>query len=169
MEGDNLKISPRAAALPMMQQLKARKLEIIAILRGVSVEYLKWREPFTQWIESSCIFHPLWFGGLTCLHRQFSEWMNTRDGDPCDRESFIRLLRESGYLMGRVEGTILVSGLALRDDVEAYADAPAPSRETSISTSLLSRREPSIGNPMPPSLARKIPIVASEEFCGGPR
>jgi len=40
-------------------------------------------------------------------------------GVPCDRETFVCLLEESGFLVGNIAGELLVSGLTFRDDVEA--------------------------------------------------
>jgi hypothetical protein len=56
---------------------------------------------------------------VTALHLAFCEWEFAQNGVPSDREMFERLLRERGFLIGEVEGTALVSGLALRADVEA--------------------------------------------------
>jgi hypothetical protein len=56
---------------------------------------------------------------LAALHLAYCEWEIARKGVPCDRETFERLLGELGFLMGEVERTMLVSGLVLREDVEA--------------------------------------------------
>jgi hypothetical protein len=59
------------------------------------------------------------FGGIAALHDAYCDWEIARSGDPGDQETFERLLAELGFLMGEIEGTLLVSGLAFREDVEA--------------------------------------------------
>jgi hypothetical protein len=79
----------------------------------------EWRESFLQWLDSACAFHPRVFGGVAALHDAYCEWEIASGDVPCNQDTFERLLAELGFLMGEVEGTLLVSGLALRDDVEA--------------------------------------------------
>jgi hypothetical protein len=83
------------------------------------VDPAEWRKPFVQWLDSDCARHPRAFGGVAALHLAYCEWEIAHDGVPCTRETFEQLLEERGFLMGEVEGTALVSGLALREDVEA--------------------------------------------------
>jgi hypothetical protein len=85
-----------------------------------------WRQSFNRWLNSSCLRRPRWFGGLTCLHLSFCEWQSAMKAEPCDRETFIALLCERDYLVGEVEETALVSGLALKEDVRAFERDPAP-------------------------------------------
>jgi hypothetical protein len=77
----------------------------------------EWRAPFVQWLDSACMRHPRAFGGVAALHLDYCEWEIAHDGAPCTRETFEQLLRELGFLMGEVEGTALVSGLAFREDL----------------------------------------------------
>jgi len=79
-----------------------------------------WRAPFFAWLDSQCALHQRAFGGLVCLHLAFCEWEQTRGGVPCTRETFAALLAELGFLIGEVKGTLLVSGLILKDDAAAY-------------------------------------------------
>jgi hypothetical protein len=44
-----------------------------------------------------------------------------RGGVPCTRNTFGRLLKELGFLVGEVAGVGLVSGLILREDFEAVS------------------------------------------------
>jgi hypothetical protein len=78
------------------------------------------REPFVSWLDSECTLSPRFFGGMSCLHLSFCEWMIARNEVPCGRASFEALLSESGFLIGDVEGTQLVSGLILRTDIEPH-------------------------------------------------
>jgi hypothetical protein len=77
-----------------------------------------WRAPFKEWLDSQCTVHQRAFGGLTCLHIGFCEWEQAREGVPCTRETFEALLGEFDFLIGEVEGTLLVSGLIFKDDAE---------------------------------------------------
>jgi hypothetical protein len=72
----------------------------------------EWRGPFVRWLESSCAYHPRCFGGIGCLHVAFCTWEIAHNGVPCTRDTFERMLEESGHLIA--EG--LVSGLILRED-----------------------------------------------------
>ena len=53
------------------------------------------------------------------VYLDFCEWEINWNGVPCTRDMFVRLVEECGYLVGEVEGTVLISGLALKADVEA--------------------------------------------------
>lgn len=53
------------------------------------------------------------------LHLAFCEWEYLGGGVPCTRETFVALLRELGFLIGEIEGTLLVSGLILKVDMAA--------------------------------------------------
>jgi hypothetical protein len=77
----------------------------------------QWREPFAQWLAFACAFQPRAFGGVAALHRAYSEWEIARNEVPCIRETFEELLRERGFLLGVVSGTMLVSELTFREDV----------------------------------------------------
>ncbi len=72
----------------------------------------EWREPFKRWVRSYCAYHPRCFGGIGCLHLAFCKWEITHNGVPCTRETFERMLEESGHLIA--DG--LVSELILRED-----------------------------------------------------
>jgi hypothetical protein len=79
----------------------------------------EWRKPFARWLDSACALSPRCFGGVTALHIAFCEWEDGRGGVPCTRDTFERLLSELGFLVGEVDGVVLVSGLILREDFEA--------------------------------------------------
>ena len=79
----------------------------------------EWRRPFARWSNSACARSPRCFGGVACLHIAYCEWEVRQGGVPCTRETFERLLTERGFLTGEIQGTLLVSGLALREDAAA--------------------------------------------------
>jgi hypothetical protein len=56
---------------------------------------------------------------VAARHNAFCDWEIARGEVPCNPDTFERLLEELGLLMGKVDGTVLVSGLTFRDDVEA--------------------------------------------------
>lgn len=120
VDGDSLVIAPGSAALPILVELREHKREIIRLLEGRPVvDPESWRAPFVQWLDSACSLRPRGFGGVAPLHVAFCEWEIARDGVPCNRETFERLLEELGFLTGEIEGTMLVSGLMLRDDLDS--------------------------------------------------
>jgi hypothetical protein len=71
------------------------------------------------WMNVACAFHARVFGGVAKLHLAYCEWEYARGGVPCNRDTFLCLLEESGFLVGNIGGELLVSGLTFRDDVEA--------------------------------------------------
>lgn len=83
-----------------------------------------WRKRFGRWLDSDGAFLPRAFGRVIALHRAYCAWELAHNGVPSDLEMFERLLRDCGFLMGEVEGTVLVSGLVLRADVEATGLLP---------------------------------------------
>lgn len=78
-----------------------------------------WRAPFVDWLDSQCMQHQRAFGGLVIMHVAFCEWDQARCGVPCTRDTFAALLADMGYLIGEIEGTLLVSGLILKEDATA--------------------------------------------------
>jgi hypothetical protein len=126
VEGDALVITPDSAALPILDELLQQKREIIRLLenRPAAVpahDPESWRAPFVEWLDSQCALQQRAFGGLVSLHLAFCEWEQARDGVPCKLETFAALLTELGFLIGEIEGTLLVSGLILKDDAEIYS------------------------------------------------
>jgi hypothetical protein len=79
----------------------------------------EWRKPFAKLLESAYVRNPRCFGGAACLHIAFCKWEAARGGVPCNRHTFELLLKELGFLMGEVDGVVLVSGLTFQEDAEA--------------------------------------------------
>ena len=125
VDGDSLVIAPDSAALPIVDELRQRKEEIIRLLENrpafPAADPEEWRAPFDEWLNSDCALHPRAFGGVTALHLAYCEWESTRNGVPCSRETFAALLAETGFLMGEIEGTLLVSGLIFKGDAAAFS------------------------------------------------
>lgn len=78
----------------------------------------EWREPFARWLGSACVRSPRCSGGVSCLHTAFCEWEIMRGGVPCTYDTFERLLRELGFLVGEVAGVVLVAGVTFREDLK---------------------------------------------------
>lgn len=123
VEGDALVIAPDSAGLPVIDELREHKGEIIRLLENRPAvpphDPAEWREPFALWLDSACARHSRVSGGVTALHLAYCEWEIARDGVPCSRETFETLLAELGFLLGEIEGVMLVSGVTFRNDVEA--------------------------------------------------
>lgn len=79
----------------------------------------EWREPFIRWLDVACVRSRRWFTNVAHLHNAFGNWEVARGEVPCRPDTFERLLEETDFLIGEVEGVVLVSGLALREDYEA--------------------------------------------------
>jgi len=123
-----LVIAPEDAATPVLEELRQHKAEIIGLLESTCIlpdDPAVWRKSFARWLESTCVRHPRCFGGVGCLHIAFCKWESGRGGVPCSRNTFERLLVESGFLTGEVAGVVLVSGLTFREDFEVYQCPPA--------------------------------------------
>jgi hypothetical protein len=126
VDGDSLVIAPDVAALPILSELRQHKREIIRLLENRPTvpahDPAEWRAPFVEWLDSQCALHPRAFGGLVSLHHAFCDWELAQNEVPCTIETFAALLTELGFLMGKIEGTLLVSGLILQED-EALMNA----------------------------------------------
>lgn len=120
VEGDSLVIAPDSAALQIIDELRQHKGEIIRLLKDYpavpAYDPEAWRAPFAEWLHSACALHPRFSTSVSSLHIAFCAWEDNRDGVPCNRDTFIRLLRELDFCLGEADG--LVSGLAFRDDLE---------------------------------------------------
>lgn len=123
IEGGSLVIAPDSAGLPIVAELRQHKQEIMRLIehrREIPVQDPEaWRADFVQWLDSECALYPRAFGGLASLHLAFCDWENARREVPCTRKTFAAMLFELGFLVGEVNGTALVSGLVLKEDVEA--------------------------------------------------
>jgi hypothetical protein len=58
-----------------------------------------WRQPVTDWLHSTCLYHQRCFSGVAHLHRAYCEWELSHDDAPCNRETFQTLLLEAGFLI----------------------------------------------------------------------
>jgi hypothetical protein len=83
----------------------------------------EWRKPFVKWADTRCLRTPRWFTNLKALHEDFCDWEIANNGVPCTREVFVQMLRECAWIPAERDGVILVPGIVLRTDVEAFKAA----------------------------------------------
>lgn len=129
IEDGNLFLEPVASIKSLVEELRAVKPEIIALL--LQREANAWRDGFTRWVTHACVVRPRDFTNANHLLISFNQWANewaAKPGATCPREVFDALLTEAGFLIGEVCGIRLASGLMLRADVlslERYQRADA--------------------------------------------
>jgi hypothetical protein len=121
VEGGALVIAPKDAIAHLVDDLRQHKAEVISFLRRSAVDTEAWREPFAEWLTSRCAIHPRCNAGLNSLLAKYSEWEIDHVEVPVapTREVFIQLLAEHGFSMAEAYGTVLVSGLAFCEDIDA--------------------------------------------------
>lgn len=83
-----------------------------------------WRESIAEWLETECTRHWRCHSSVTSLHQAYSEWDVSHGFPRCNRETFMRLLQEAGFL---IPGET-VSGLILRADLEGLCGYPEYAR-----------------------------------------
>ena len=75
-----------------------------------------WADDFGKWALKQCLFSDRYFGGIKALHSDFCDWCNRHgEGAGPMLPTFEALLESEGFLLAGG----LVSGLMLREDVEA--------------------------------------------------
>jgi hypothetical protein len=128
----SLVIAPKNAIAHLVDDLRRHKEEVISLLRSSpsrpipAADIEAWREPFSKWLSSRCAFHQRCSAGLNSLLAKYIEWEIDHVEVPVapTREVFIRLLTEYGFPMREANGTVLVSGLALYEDIDAVLIRP---------------------------------------------
>jgi hypothetical protein len=126
IDGDRLGIVPKEAGEPIVEELRARKREIIALVIGGSTysgqsqneDTGPWQDDFRRWLAAKCVSRP---DGEDCtsvsaLWVDFCEQQVKRDSVPCLRDVFELLLARAGFLIR--DG--LASRLLLKADREAH-------------------------------------------------
>jgi hypothetical protein len=93
-----------------------------------------WLSEFEKWASDRCIFRDRSWGGVGCLHRDFSEWCCTHHSVPCWQKTFKRLLIGQGFQLENG----LVYGLTQRTRSHAAAKMSPPARPVSLQKPLQS-------------------------------
>ena len=133
LEGAQVFIEPEEAALPIVESLRARKLEIRSLLQS---RYQPQADPeqdgealLSEWMLERCVFRDRSWTPIATLHLDCSRW-RADHGKPmhASRRAFVDALRAQGFT---VTADGLCSGLLLKKDWkrnEAFQAAPELSR-----------------------------------------
>jgi hypothetical protein len=120
IEGEKLIIEPQSAALPLIDSLRAHKPQIVALLQSRSeqeTESAPEGDALGLWLLGRCVYRDRCAGGVGGLHLDFARWCAAQGLTlPESRCSFVAALQAAGFA---VTADGLVSGLVLREDVEA--------------------------------------------------
>ncbi len=151
VEGDQLVIEPGEAAEPLVDELRAHKAQIIALIQSPAHDPEAWKEDFHHWSLDHCMYLDRCLGGIGTLCSDFGEWATGHSSVPCTRQTFERLLTDAGFFFA--DG--MVYGLILKVDLEAHADfrrytvalEPRPDAARKVMNSYSTRKVPAILRP----------------------
>jgi hypothetical protein len=120
IEGEKLVIEPKEAALPLIDSLRTYKPQIVALLQSRTereTESAPESDVLGLWLLERCVYRDRCAGGTSGLHLDFARWCAVQ-GLPVreSRCAFVAALQAAGFA---VTADGLVSGLVLREDVEA--------------------------------------------------
>lgn len=127
VEGASLVIAPDTAGLPILDELRQHKEEIIRLLENsITVDDPdEWRAPWVKWLDSTCRSQTIFSASLKKLHDSYCDWEIARNGVSCSLATFERLLEECGFLVVCYKGVRLVDGLELKEDIRAHEEFQA--------------------------------------------
>jgi len=126
IEGEELVIRPGDAAMPLVEELRTHKAEIIALLQSRTKQ-----EPDSTpesdalglWMPARCVYRDRCFGGVGALYLDLSRWCADHGQTaPESRRAFAAELQAEGFAVN-TDG--LVYGLMLGEDWEACERAQA--------------------------------------------
>lgn len=80
-----------------------------------------WRKPVEDWLRASCRPQTRFSTSLKKLHNSFCDWSVSLD-HPCTSEVFEQTLISMGYLIARIEGECLVSGVGFIEDIRSWEE-----------------------------------------------
>lgn len=133
IEGDLLIVEPDSAGLPIIDQLRAAKPQIVALIQngqGVSDETDSDTLP-GQWLLDRCVSRDRCFGGIAALHLDLARWCAEHGLPvPASRRAFVEALEAEGFTVS-TDG--MVAGLVLKADLWALV-APEASAEPEQAT-----------------------------------
>ncbi len=127
VEGEELVIRPGDAAMPLVEELRTHKAEIIALLRTRTEQEAESAPESDalpgEWLLENCLFLDRWWGGTGSLYLDAARWCAAHGRPvPESRRAFTAALRREGFQVGS-DG--LVAGLILREDLEAIERSQA--------------------------------------------
>jgi hypothetical protein len=132
-EDGYLVVSPEAVAVPMLEELRLHKPEIIRILEEqqiavapwsmADVEPMAWAEDIAAWALERCASRENYedSGGIGALLLDCAEWCIAHNTVPPTRAVLVELLRRAGFEIR--DG--LVSNLILKSDLLAVTETSA--------------------------------------------
>jgi hypothetical protein len=133
IEGEELVIRPGDAAMPLVEELRTHKAEIIALLQSRTKQ-----EPDSTpesdalglWMLARCVYRDRCFGGVGALYLDLSRWCADHGQTaPESRRAFAAELQAEGFAV-TTDG--LVYGLMLGEDWEACERAQAAPVDSGI-------------------------------------
>jgi hypothetical protein len=139
VEGDCLVIAPGEAAAPVMDELRQHKAEIIGLLESGSIQpddpvEGPIDEGWGEWLLEQCAFRDRWWSGTGALYLSLARWCASHGRPaPASRAAFVTALQGEGFQVRRDGSDVLVVGLVLKADLEAFErfqTAPTPAQPT---------------------------------------
>lgn len=118
-DGERLGYRLPEPVLPLVEELRSRKREVLALLAerysnpSPAHDPAAWAEDFHRWALSRYRFQDRRFSEISVLHIDFCKWQEDRKDVPCTRETFERLLRVAGFFFadGKVYGLVLAEDI----------------------------------------------------------
>jgi hypothetical protein len=140
VDGAELVIRPGDAAMPLLKELRANKLAIIAFLQSRTEQQ---PDPDNDglglWLLDRCLFRDHSWSGVAPLHLDRSRWCAEHGRPmPGSRRAFVTALQAEGFAVD--DG--LVYGLLFREE----ATTPAPVQQVGAAV-VRKRREPARRSP----------------------
>jgi hypothetical protein len=68
------------------------------------------------WLAENCVSHPRMSSGVVVILRYLNKWLAAKSQTELGLEDFVSLLRDKGYEVKEVAGTLLVCGLGSAKD-----------------------------------------------------
>jgi hypothetical protein len=123
IDGTRLRVEPSRAGAPrpaaeVIEKLKANKRAVIDLLLARDAEL--WRGAFEGWLSTRCIQRQRDFGSFNVLLIDLNLQAGLQGGSACGPGLFSWLLAGRDFLTAEVCGTMLVSGLLLKEDWQAH-------------------------------------------------
>ena len=128
IEGEELVIRPGDAAMPLVEELRTHKAEIIALLQSRTnqePDSAPENDGLGLWMLARCVYRDRCFGGVGALYLDLSRWCADHGQTaPESRRAFAAELQAEGFAV-TTDG--LVYGLMLGEACERAQAAPVDS------------------------------------------
>jgi hypothetical protein len=120
VDGEELVIRPGDAAMPLLEELRANKAAIIALLQSRTEQEANFEQEMELglWLLDRCVFRDHSWGGVAALHLDRSRWCADHGWPkPGSRRAFVTALQAEGFAV-TTDG--LCYGLLLREDLAPH-------------------------------------------------